>query len=183
MPVFYIEHTADVAHGGFSITTQAHCCKAMAGSSRFEFSLEPDVSVEFLVDEEVTYKVRSNTLAELFSEEGKQWLADGFVSADMQERARKTLFINEVRDVLSNLEYGRISEDSLHRLNIKSLEKVAEKTLLSRYLRDLDTEETDLQATRTLVATKTLALEQSAADIKALRMALQQEALLARAAF
>lgn len=52
---FYIDHWANVEHGGYVITTKDNCIKSVMGFSRFEFRLAPQAQVEFVVAEEANY--------------------------------------------------------------------------------------------------------------------------------
>ena len=48
---FYIEHVADSAHGGFVVTTKENCSKSVTGFSRFEFPINAQQEVEWVVQE------------------------------------------------------------------------------------------------------------------------------------
>jgi hypothetical protein len=55
-PKFYLDHSADSAHGGFVITTQQDCVKAVTGFSRFQCELSPAEERVIDVEEEATYR-------------------------------------------------------------------------------------------------------------------------------
>jgi len=55
VPKFYIDHTASVQYGGFTITTKENAVKAVTGFSRFEFALAPQAELNFEVTEEAEY--------------------------------------------------------------------------------------------------------------------------------
>lgn len=52
---FYIDHTADVAQGGYLITTKDDCVKSVMGFSRFALKIMPQEEISFSVSEEVFY--------------------------------------------------------------------------------------------------------------------------------
>jgi len=58
VPKFYIDHSADSAHGGFVITTTGRVVKAVTGFSRLECALPPLEETVIDVTEEVEYRQR-----------------------------------------------------------------------------------------------------------------------------
>jgi len=64
---FYIDHNADVSHNGYDITTKEHCIKSVMGFSRFEFKLDPQASLEFIVGEEVNYVTKLISTTDLIN--------------------------------------------------------------------------------------------------------------------
>merc|ERR1711977_507318 len=62
---FYLDHSADSAHGGFVITTEKDCVKAVTGWSRLECSLEPLEEKVFDVAEEASFSRRLTNSANI----------------------------------------------------------------------------------------------------------------------
>jgi len=54
----YIEHVADSSHNGYVITTEERCVKSVTGFSRFEFRIEPQETIEFVVNEVANYSTQ-----------------------------------------------------------------------------------------------------------------------------
>jgi len=57
----YLDHSAKSTHGGFVITTKENCVKSVTGWSRFEFKLEPQQELKFVVEEQATYSENLST--------------------------------------------------------------------------------------------------------------------------
>jgi len=64
---FYIDHVADSSHGGFVIVTQENCSKSVTGFSRFEFSLNPQQEIAFIVLERANFSESISSTSELIN--------------------------------------------------------------------------------------------------------------------
>ncbi len=62
---FYIDHQADTNHNGYVITTKENCIKSVIGFSRFCVSLKPQVEINLLINEEVSYSVDNSNIDSL----------------------------------------------------------------------------------------------------------------------
>jgi len=199
---FYIDHVADPSLGGYIVTTQKQCIKSVMGFSRFEFKLDPQQEIEFVVDEQAQHskKIFDATALELFIEKQLPELLDAKLidakTVDLIKRIVTHKYVVQVlrqmidtsitdanirswtpkRDLIPTSLFDkavtivdlrlalRESEKSIKtreahikgifenqeriRQNIKSLEKMERSVLMDRYLKDLNTEEDDLQHTR-----------------------------------
>merc|ERR1712188_108271 len=67
VPQFYIDHSADNAHGGFVITTEANAIKAVTGWTRYCYSIAPEEEIECDVEEEAHFMdfLKARSTAEL----------------------------------------------------------------------------------------------------------------------
>jgi len=110
---FYIDHNADVNHGGFVITTKENCIKSVMGFSRFEFKLPPLGELEFVVAEEATYtcSLTSNyDLVSLINTRAASLLEAGVTDEKVLGIVRGMIRRTEALSALKNLEDGRFSE-------------------------------------------------------------------------
>ncbi|CAF0726044.1 unnamed protein product [Adineta steineri] len=204
---FYIDHVADPSLGGYVVTTQKKCIKSVMGFSRFEFKLEPQEEIEFIVDEQAqnSKKIFEATGLEIFLDKQVPELIQSklidentiniiqkiitrkYVEQVLRHMSDNTITDREIRTwttkrdliptslfdkavtivdlqlIIRDLD-KRIKSREAHiksifenqdriRQNIKSLEKINQSDLLTRYLKDLNTEEDDLQETRREIKT------------------------------
>ena len=199
---FYIDHVADPSLGGYVVTTQKQCIKSVMGFSRFEFKLDPQQEIEFIVDEQAQHskKIFDTTALESFIEKQLPDLRDAKLidekTIDLIKRIVTHKYVLQVlrqmidssvtdanirswtpkRDLIPTSLFDkagsivdlqlqlresdkRIKSREAHiksifenqeriRQNIKSLEKMERSVLMERYLKDLNSEEDDLQRTR-----------------------------------
>ena len=113
---FYIDHNADVNHGGFVITTKDNCIKSVMGFSRFEFKLAPQGTLEFVVAEEATYTcdLTSNSdLVTLIKVRGAALVGVGVLDEKTLETCKQIIRRTEALNALRSLEDGRYDLKSL----------------------------------------------------------------------
>jgi hypothetical protein len=199
---FYIDHVADASLGGYVVTTQTNCIKSVMGFSRFEFKLEPQQEIEFIVAEQAhsSKKIFEISALESFLEKQAPELLQAKILNDATRMTiEKIVSYKHIQQVLRHMISNSISDSQIRswtmkrdliptnlfdkalgivdtqtylrdqekrikareahiksifenqdriRQNIKSLEKIERSDLMKRYLKDLNTEEDDLQATR-----------------------------------
>ena len=78
----YVDHTADMAHGGYTITTTDRCSKKAAGFARFEFALQAGEEATFDVAEEAVYDSRAPGVSLFVGKRAEPWRASGLLSAE-----------------------------------------------------------------------------------------------------
>jgi len=110
---FYIDHNADVNHGGFVITTKEHCIKSVMGFSRYEFRLPPQETLDFVVSEEATYTcdLTNNTdLVNLVKLRAPALVGAGVLDDKTLDIFKSIVRRAEALTALSSLEGGRFNE-------------------------------------------------------------------------
>jgi len=113
---FYIDHSADVSHGGFVITTKENCIKCVTGFSRFEFSVHPQSELEFVVAEEATYAVNLRTTSQLLNflkQTAPTLLEQGVVDEKTLDVIRGIIRRDEAIGALQSLELGQFTHHQL----------------------------------------------------------------------
>nr|AAQ16627.1 ubiquitin-like protein Ublp94.4 [Acanthamoeba castellanii] len=110
---FYIDHNADVNHGGFVIKTMESCIKSVTGFNRFQFYLPPQGEIEFVVAEEATYTTDLLTTGSLV-QFVKQHAPDLLLAVAMEEKTldifKGIIIREEAHAALQSLESGRFSD-------------------------------------------------------------------------
>jgi hypothetical protein len=116
VPRFYVDHAADVAHGGYSIVTKTNCIKQTAAFARYAFELPPQEVVEFVVVEEVTYET-SCSPRHFLTKQSDEWLAAGLLSPEDRKRVFDDVLLSERDSVLDRIASvsTSISEDDVRR--------------------------------------------------------------------
>jgi ubiquitin len=113
VPCFYIDHTASMNNGGYTITTEAKCIKKTAAFSRFEFALNAGEEQTFDVVEEATYQTRSYGLSLFLSKRAEVWLATKVLSeADLAAVKNQDIADKKV-SIYDKIGRGDINEDNM----------------------------------------------------------------------
>jgi hypothetical protein len=116
VPKLYIDHTACSKYGGFVITTTDKCIKDVTGFSRYEFTLAPLESVEFVVMEEAVYSTPKRTkldLMEFVNNQAKALIKTGIIDNDFLTEITNTLLRIELKDMLRKIASGAFNSSHL----------------------------------------------------------------------
>jgi len=115
---FYIDHNADVSHNGYDITTKENCIKSVMGFSRYEFKIEPQASLEFIVGEEVTYVTKltaTGDLINLINRRAPALIEQKVLKPETLEILKTVVQRSEADAALVSIEHERFTErDLLH---------------------------------------------------------------------
>jgi hypothetical protein len=116
IPRFYVDHAADVSHGGYSVVTKDNCIKQTAAFARYAFELPPQEVVEFVVVEEVTF-VTPCSIRDFLSKQSDEWLAAGLLSPQDRKRVYDDVVLTERNSILDRIASvsTTISEEDLRR--------------------------------------------------------------------
>jgi len=104
---FYIEHVADSAHGGFVVTTKENCSKSVTGFSRFEFTLDGQKEIEWVVQEQANYSEDITSTYELTNfilRRAPTLIATGVMKKDDLVLLKKRVRSSELISALSYIE-------------------------------------------------------------------------------
>jgi len=111
---FYIDHSADSAHGGYVITTDKDCVKAVTGWSRFECSLDPLEEKVFDVAEEASFSRRltSSNAIDTFlkARDTVRLLEAGVLELELQASLKEVVRQEALKAIYAKVENHRVSE-------------------------------------------------------------------------
>merc|ERR1712159_220196 len=132
---FYIDHTADTAHGGFVITTQEHAVKSVTGFSRYQCALAPSEERVIDVAEEATYRrrIEGTAVGTFLKARSTQELSEtGILPEDIRLELVQVIEREELRAIYNSLIRGsEISEHSLNEWRERNLVPAKILTLVS----------------------------------------------------
>jgi len=115
---FYIEHVADAANGGYVIVTKQNCVKSVTGWSRFEFSLNAQQEIDFIVEERANYSETIRTFSELSSfilRRASVLLAENTLKKEDLQHLKKIVKMREVVAALRQIEGENFSDKDVQR--------------------------------------------------------------------
>jgi len=112
---FYIDHSADVRHGGYVVTTGGkNCIKSVMGFSRFEFrNLSPLEGIEFVVEEEARSREVGYDLDGFMKKRAERLVEKGILDKSTFDILRQVVERNEGLKALNMLESESFGERDL----------------------------------------------------------------------
>jgi hypothetical protein len=113
----YIDHSADSRYRGFVITTTKNCIKSVMGFSRYKFSLNPQQTVEFAVEEEAFEDLilhETKQLEKLLSDQIPELLEKKIVTKQTVEAVQRLVKQKDVQDALQAMVTGDLSQQVVH---------------------------------------------------------------------
>jgi len=158
---FYIDHTADVMHGGFVIQTTSNCIKSVMGFSRFEFKLEPQKEVGFFVTEIATYKqdlTNSNDLINFINHRAPPLLEEKVLDKSTLSVLKSIVKRQEVLAALSQMEHENFSDRDVQKWKAgpsvpsEPKEGLIEPTLLAKVIKALEVDAKQKEVRRTIAS-------------------------------
>lgn len=108
----YVDHTADNAGDGFSITTEKRRIKNVTGFSRYEFTLEPNEEVEWRVQEEASSSVKIDTVLHVKTRLKKHANADEEVfPSQVRSSLLEFVFVEDRKALLKRVRQNQLGEN------------------------------------------------------------------------
>jgi len=138
---FYIDHVADSSLGGYVIVTKENCTKSVTGFSRFQLSLTPLQTIEFVVKEEATSSRKFSSSADLEAFLDKQvplLLIQGIVSKQTAETVQSILKRQALQNALNKMVQEAVYENDMPKWQILCNDGKLSKTLLAKAAKILE---------------------------------------------
>lgn len=132
---FYIDHVADSSLGGYVIVTKDQCTKSVTGFSRFQLSLAPLQTIEFVVKEEATSTRKIGGTAELEAFLDKQvpvLLINGIVSKQTAETIQAMIKRQVLASALTKMVQEAVYESDMPKWQSLCTDGKLSKTLLAK---------------------------------------------------